>query len=493
MIGLEFICKLQNIEFKEVAERIGISPQSVSDWIKGRRKIPLKRAKQLSQIFDISPDLFGKELGEEERMEIHYKLNGAAILEKVVGLKHEERGERMKVEQLKIEFDSEKEETKMFTTGELEKSIKTERRKVKINEADIMISQLQEMYRNRKAIDVHPEFQRVFRWTDLQKSRFIESILLGIPIPPIFVAEDEDLNWDVIDGVQRLSTIFEFLGILLDDEGILVEPTVLVETPTLKGLGGKVWNNKYHQHKFSFEESTYLTNAFLNATLKVIKVDSESDPNAKYDIFDRLNTGGSNLSDQEIRNCLAIMLNREFYIWLRHLSYQSDFRACLPISVEAVKKQDDLEFVLRFIVYRNIKRSDYSLSDDITRLLTDTMKSYCIDRNLDYEKEQEIFEKTFELLNKSLGEDTFKTYYPKEGRFKGALTVSAFEIIAIGVAENLPYILDLENPIEYINQKVKDLYSDAEYINLKNAKISSQKAVTRFTTLTEFGKKYFSK
>lgn len=493
MIGLEFICKSQHIEFKEVAERIGISPQSITDWIKGRRKIPLKRANQLSEIFNISPNLFGKELSEEEKMEIQYKLNGTIIMEKMISLKNDEKGTDMRVEQLKMDLEDTKEADKIFTTSDLEKSIKNERRKVKINEADIMISQLREMYKERKAIDVHPEFQRVFRWSDLQKSRFIESILLGIPIPPIFVAEDDELNWDVIDGVQRLSTIFEFLGILIDDEGELVEPTVLVETPTLEGLGGKVWDNNYHKHKFTFEESKFLQNVFLNATLKIIKVDSESDPNAKYDIFDRLNTGGSKLSDQEIRNCLAIMLNREFYIWLRHLSYQSDFRKCLPISSEAIKKQEDLEFALRFIVYRNIKRSEYSLSDDITRLLTDAMKGYCIHQTLDYEKEQEIFEKTFSLLNQSLGEDVFKAYYPKEDRFKGALTVSAFEIIAIGVAENLQFILELDNPTEYIKHKVKDLYSDEVYIKLKNGKISSQKAVTRFTTLTEFGKKYFSK
>src|SRR5260370_31484095 len=63
-------------------------------------------------------------------------------------------------------------------------------------------------------IDIHPEFQRFYRWTEEQKTRFIESILLGIPIPTIFVSQREDGVWDVIDGLQRLSTIYEFVGIL---------------------------------------------------------------------------------------------------------------------------------------------------------------------------------------------------------------------------------------------------------------------------------------
>src|SRR5262245_44345930 len=68
-------------------------------------------------------------------------------------------------------------------------------------------------------LDVHPEFQRMFRWTDSQKTRLIESILLGIPIPPIFVAQRKDGVWDVVDGVQRLSTILEFVGQLKDKAG----------------------------------------------------------------------------------------------------------------------------------------------------------------------------------------------------------------------------------------------------------------------------------
>jgi hypothetical protein len=88
-------------------------------------------------------------------------------------------------------------------------------------------------------LDIHPEFQRFFRWTIEQKSRLIESILLGIPLPSIFVAQRRDGVWDVIDGLQRLSTVFQFAGILKDEDGAQVSPLQLTATKYLPSLVGK--------------------------------------------------------------------------------------------------------------------------------------------------------------------------------------------------------------------------------------------------------------
>lgn len=491
MIGLELIAKLKKIEFKEIAGYLEISPQSVSDWIKGKRKVPAIRAEQLSKLFHVTPELIGKILTEEEKLKLHYELSDfVEITYKKGDLDNDIEGCADEQLELNLE-DIENADNTIYTISDLQAKIEEERRKIKIKEADIMISQLREMYDDRKAIDVHPEFQRVFRWSDKQKSRFIESILLDVPIPPIFVAEDADRNWDVIDGVQRLSTIFEFLGVLRDDTKKVRKPTVLVGTKVLKELEGKVWDNKFYKHKFSFSSSKVLTNAFLNGTLKIIKLDAESDPKIKYDIFDRLNTGGSKLSDQEIRNCLAIMLNREFYVWLRKLSYNPNFIKCLPLSEKSINEQDDLEYVLRFIVYRNIDRNKVSLSDDIGEIITEEMRNFCINNDLDLWKEKDIFDKTFELLAEATGEDSFKNYY-QDGRFKNAVKISNFEIIAVGVANNLSNILEKENPADYLRNKIKALYSDKRYIALQKQKIASQRAVTRFIKLTELGTEYFS-
>jgi Protein of unknown function DUF262 len=99
---------------------------------------------------------------------------------------------------------------------------------------------LANLYRDGE-LDIHPEFQRFYRWDDEQKSRFIESILLGIPIPSFFVAQRDDGKWDVIDGLQRLSTIFQLMGLLRDEQGRRVPPLRLTRTKYLPSLDGMLW------------------------------------------------------------------------------------------------------------------------------------------------------------------------------------------------------------------------------------------------------------
>ncbi len=80
------------------------------------------------------------------------------------------------------------------------------------------IGEIVNLYKD-KELQIHPEFQRLFRWTETQKSKLIESILLGIPLPSFFIAQREDGVWEVVDGLQRLSTIFSFMGELKDEMG----------------------------------------------------------------------------------------------------------------------------------------------------------------------------------------------------------------------------------------------------------------------------------
>jgi hypothetical protein len=122
----------------------------------------------------------------------------------------------------------------------LESEIAKHSAQVSTTAYSMSVGELLAMYRDSE-LDLHPDFQRFFRWTPEQKSRFIESLLLGIPIPPIFVSERADSKWDVIDGLQRLSTILELMGELLKPDGQLKEPLELSATKYLKHLQGKSW------------------------------------------------------------------------------------------------------------------------------------------------------------------------------------------------------------------------------------------------------------
>src|SRR4051812_21140534 len=118
---------------------------------------------------------------------------------------------------------------------DLQQEIDKRRSEIRTDDYAMSIGEWISLYENSE-LDIHPEFQRFFRWDVWQKSRLIESILLGIPIPPIFVSQRSDGVWDVVDGLQRLSTIFQFVGILKNEKGKPELPLELVETKYLPSL-----------------------------------------------------------------------------------------------------------------------------------------------------------------------------------------------------------------------------------------------------------------
>jgi hypothetical protein len=123
----------------------------------------------------------------------------------------------------------------------LDKEIEDAQRLVKTDAYTLSVGEIVNMYKDKELI-VNPDFQRLFRWEIGQKSKLIESLLLGIPIPSIFVFEKEDSTWELIDGLQRISTLLEFMGQLKNPAtGQTEPPTALVATKYLPSLDKVVW------------------------------------------------------------------------------------------------------------------------------------------------------------------------------------------------------------------------------------------------------------
>ena len=108
--------------------------------------------------------------------------------------------------------------TKEEKIKKFEKEVADARNNLTTDRLDMSFGEIISMY-EREEIFINPDFQRLFRWKDDQKTKLIESILLGIPIPPIFVAEDSEGRWELVDGLQRLSTVLSFFGLLRSKEG----------------------------------------------------------------------------------------------------------------------------------------------------------------------------------------------------------------------------------------------------------------------------------
>lgn len=343
------------------------------------------------------------------------------------------------------------------------------------------IGELINIYKDGE-MDIHPEFQRVFRWSEPQKTRLIESIMLNIPIPSIFVSQNDEGVWDVIDGVQRLSTIFQFVGVFKDEDGNLMDPLILQKTDYLPSFEGMMWNNEADAEK-SFTKDQQL--AFKRARIDIIIVKKESDPNTKYELFQRLNTGGSKLSDQEVRNCLMIMTNRDFYVFLDGLSKNTDFNECITITDRKEDEQFKLELILRLLISLNINLEVTNKYYDLKELLDrETINMIDTIQKNEYVTIENKFNRTFKLLNKVLGEDSFKKY--TEDRHKGAFLVAAYQGIASGIYYNIDNV-ELWSD-EKLVSKIQRFYDEEMYIESTK---KGARAVPRFRDLTNLGKEFF--
>lgn len=148
-------------------------------------------------------------------------------------------------------------------------------------------------------VDVHPELQKFFGWTHTEKSRFIESVLLGIPCPQVVAAQRSDAVWDVVDGLPGLATLFELMGILKDERGERVEPLRLEETQRLPSLRGMRWDSSGGSEKALTEAQRWL---ITRAKINTVVIHWDGGDETRHELFQRLSLAGAHLSDQALRD-----------------------------------------------------------------------------------------------------------------------------------------------------------------------------------------------
>ncbi|MDP3029004.1 MAG: DUF262 domain-containing protein [Deltaproteobacteria bacterium] len=327
------------------------------------------------------------------------------------------------------------------------------RKEIRTDGYGMSIGEWISLYEN-KEIDIHPEFQRFYRWSEIQKSNLIESILLGIPIPPIFVSQRKEGVWDVIDGLQRLSTLYQFVGVLKDENGNNVEPLKLEKTKYLPSLEGKKWNDPYNpDNSFTSEQRLLIKRAKIDVSIVL----RESDQIAKYELFQRLNTGGANLTPQEVRNCIMVMIKPDFHKWIKSLSSHKSYQECIALSDKNLEEQYDIELALRFIIFSTLDLDQYDRSKDVGEYLTDRMVEMAQDNHFDEQSAEARFRETFDHLKVALGSNAFRRY--SDGQFKGGFLLSPFEVVAFGLGFNHP---DFPSP-EETTERTQQLYLDATY------------------------------
>lgn len=312
----------------------------------------------------------------------------------------------------------------------LETQVAEARRTISSDGYPMSIGELTSMYRGGELI-IRPEFQRFFRWTTEQKSRLVESLLLGIPLPSIFVAQQEGGKWELVDGLQRVSTIMQLQGELRGEKGIHVEPLVLTGTKYLTSLEGRRWADE--DASKSLSEALRLDIKRSKIDVKIIKRDSS--PQTKYDLFQRLNSYGSIPTAQEMRSALLVAVSSDFFSWVESLASYPGFKKTTQLSERLIEERYDLELVLRFLVLHNRPPARLTLSSlrDFTRVLDDESVSLATDYPKGSKTLEKVFKGTFDFVADHGGEKVFRRWDATREEYIGSFLNTAFETFGLGV------------------------------------------------------------
>jgi len=323
------------------------------------------------------------------------------------------------------------------------------RNEIRTDKLDMSFGELANLYEEEELV-IRPEYQRLFRWSATQKARFIESILLGFPTPAIFVAEDDKGIWELVDGLQRVSTVLEFMGVLKDTTGATCAPSTLVRTgrrPRLPSLEGVQFEDLPLQARLAIKRA--------GCRVEVIKTGSK--PTMKYEVFERLNTCGSVLTEQEVRNCIFRATNSDFVDWIESLAQFPSFRDNLCLSELQQNTMYDRGLVLRYLAMKNAYKE---FDHDVEPFITDYVRQVLEEgREFNLDQEEKVFHATFKQIDLAMGEDAWRHW--RNGQHKGGFSVYVFESVSIGVAVNLQSIRGLNQ--DQLRDMIVSFKQDKEF------------------------------
>jgi AraC-like DNA-binding protein len=336
-------------------------------------------------------------------------------------------------------------------------------------------------------ISIDPSYQRAFRWTMDQQTQYLESLLLSIPTQPIFLAETEDAKFEVIDGLQRFSSVLKFFasdvfdeegasayGVNLDNpqENNVSIPSELTLAPILTGLAGLTSE--------SMPET--LVRTLRYARIQVILIQRKSSELAKYHVFMRLNRAGSTLANQEIRNCSARLFRSGFADTLMELAANQEIVSALRLSETERRAMGVQENILRLIAFSNFTPETQRIDEFLDQAMYMASSG---DFSFTARMRSSVL-RTFEAIAEAYPNgEAFR--FRKDGVFKGAFSTNLFDIVACGVYANLKRVE--AGGVKALRSRIVKMHSVKEAIALTGAG-SNTKA--KMLGRVEFGRNWFS-
>lgn len=312
--------------------------------------------------------------------------------------------------------------------------IPKEVRKIRTQAYDKAVSDLVRMI-DEKEIILDPDFQREYVWDNKKASQLLESIMLNVPIPVVYVSEEEDGTWTVIDGLQRLNSLYRFFKSKYKISGLDV----------LKELNKSTVDNLNIKAK----------RVLKNGLIRIIVITHESHPDIKYDIFMRLNSGSVKLSDQELRNCLYRgSLNQA----LKDMRINNKFFSLLNLKGPH-SRMGDCELALRYIVFTSNWEPNISEVSKYKGRIKTFLNEY-MDENKNINEKEIIFirKKFIDTIDKVfsvIGENAFKRK-KLNGTYESKINRSLMDVLMLSFER-----FDIET-LESHKEKIKDRFEELQ-------------------------------
>ena len=309
--------------------------------------------------------------------------------------------------------------------------------KIKVRTVNVVVDQIISRI-DHQEIDLAPEFQRAAGiWNDQRKSHLVESLLLRIPIPVFYVAADKSEVWSIVDGLQRTSTVYNFVKGKFS----------LSQLEYLDKLNG-----------CSFEELPRPMQRRISETQLVMNVIEPGTPEeVMFNIFRRINTGGMMLNGQEIRHALHPGQVRPF---LLELAKAGEFLEATRKSVRP-HRMADRECVLRFLAF-HIDPWERYFANDLDGFLSRAMKKINAMHQSELDDLSRDFRKSMDAAHKILGRYAFRKYYGKRDR-RAPINKALFEAWGVGLArrseEEIQSLVDKRNKVvqEFVELITKNM------------------------------------
>lgn len=311
----------------------------------------------------------------------------------------------------------------------------------------------------KNVIKLNPDYQRKHRWSNAFSSRLIESLILNIPIPIVYLSQDVDVDdeieddiarYSVIDGQQRLTAIFNFFKNKYPLEGM----EVLEE---LNGL------------KYS-ELPPFLVRRLEERSIKCLRIDSTVDAQVKYDIFERLNSGSVKLEAQELRNATC---RGPFKLLIKNLAKQSDFvELCnLKPDSDKVKKMEDEELVLRFFALTH-EEGYLDYKGQFKNFLTSKMERFNLLEQNTLLKMEEHFKSVFSKIKTQFGSNPFQKFRSIDTGLKlmSNFNAAVFDSVIIAVSKNI-------KSNKGSSDKLQNLFHDNDYFTSVEGSVNDVKKI----------------